>query len=1073
MTFRRHASRRTVGHAAALIASLVLISALVGTVAAAVGPITVQSGPTPNPVTSGGIVSYSLTVQNTNNDGSHFFAVTDARGASNGSHNTLSVASSPCVSIGKKSGGTNGSGDLANVQIQTSSNGWTTPAGDYVDNGILNNSQITITVTEYDLTAAGCDPLHVLDTRNVRADLHVVKADQTITFNQPADQIYGTAAFNLTASASSGLTVGFTASPSGHCTVNGSTLTIKGAGDCTVTASQGGNGSYNAAVSVPQTFTIIPAPLTVTASDKTRQFGLTNPNFTYKVSGFQYNDNNSDVSGQPALSTSADTSSPVGDYDILVSQGTLSAANYTFGFVKGTLHVTTADQAIDFAALPDVFVDQGPITLTATATSGLPVAFKAGPIGNCTVSGNVLTLVSTGNCKVTASQSGDTNYNAADNVSHTFSISKRDQAITFAALPDVKMGVDPITLVATSSSGLPVRFKAGPIGNCTVSGNVLTIVSSGNCKVTALQDGDANYNAADDVAYTFSITKTDQTIDFAPLPDVQFSNTPITLSATATSGLEVSFAASPASRCTVSGNVLTLTGLGKCRVTASQDGNDYFYAASPRVTQVFDISQGSQVIHFTSTAPSNAGVGGSYTAAATSDSGLTVALTIDPASTGCSIDGTNLVTFLAVGHCIVDANQGGTTLFAAAAQVQQQFDINLNPQTVHFTSIPPLDPKVGGSYTAAATSTSGLPVTLSLDVASDAGACSIDGANVVSFTGAGDCVVDANQPGDAVFGAAPQVQQAFDITLNSQDIDFPTLPDVIYGAGPITLDATAPGGTVLYGVSGACTLDDTTLTITGVGICIVTAAQGGGGGTAPAAPVTHLFRIDPATLTIAATNKTKTAGHVLVLDGTTDFTTAGLVGTDTVTSVTLDSAGAAAGATVVGSPYVISIDAAVGTGLGNYTITYVNGQLTVTAKPVLTVTANDQKRDFGKANPALTYTITGFEQGDNAANSVTSSPSCTTTATAASLPGTYPITCSGAGSAKYEFTYVAGTLTVRNAVAGATATPVHHPTPPTTSTGGGSNNDAPPAPLLALLICLAFGGLGLLAVQAQRRSMRS
>ncbi len=46
---------------------------------------------------------------------------------------------------------------------------------------------------------------------------------------------------------------------------------------------------------------------------------------------------------------------------------------------------------------------------------------------------------------------------------------------------------------------------------------------------------------------------------------------------------------------------------------------------------------------------------------------------------------------------------------------------------------------------------------------------------------------------------------------------------------------------------------------------------------------------------------------------------------DTVTSVTLTSAGAAASATVAGSPYSIVPSAAVGTGLGNYTITYVNG----------------------------------------------------------------------------------------------------------------------------------------------------
>jgi hypothetical protein len=54
-------------------------------------------------------------------------------------------------------------------------------------------------------------------------------------------------------------------------------------------------------------------------------------------------------------------------------------------------------------------------------------------------------------------------------------------------------------------------------------------------------------------------------------------------------------------------------------------------------------------------------------------------------------------------------------------------------------------------------------------------------------------------------------------------------------------------------------------------------------------------------------------------------------------------------------------------------------------------------------------------------------------------------------------------------VGGATATP-RSVTPPPTNTNGGPAGDA--IPLFALLICLAFGGLGLLAVQAQRKSIR-
>ena len=73
------------------------------------------------------------------------------------------------------------------------------------------------------------------------------------------------------------------------------------------------------------------------------------------------------------------------------------------------------------------------------------------------------------------------------------------------------------------------------------------------------------------------------------------------------------------------------------------------------------------------------------------------------------------------------------------------------------------------------------------------------------------------------------------------------------------------------------------------------------------------------------TNRTKTYGQTVVFAGT-EFTTSGLLNADTVTSVTLDEPGAAATATVAGSPYPITPSAAVGTGLANYTISLRDGQ---------------------------------------------------------------------------------------------------------------------------------------------------
>ena len=120
------------------------------------------------------------------------------------------------------------------------------------------------------------------------------------------------------------------------------------------------------------------------------------------------------------------------------------------------------------------------------------------------------------------------------------------------------------------------------------------------------------------------------------------------------------------------------------------------------------------------------------------------------------------------------------------------------------------------------------------------------------------------------------------------------------------------------------------------------------------------FTVNAKALDITADNQSKTYGAVFTFAGTEFSTGAGqLVNGDTVTSVTLTSAGAGAGATVAGSPYAIAPSAAVGTGLGNYTITYHDGNFTVNAR-ALDITADNQSKTYGAV---FTFAGTEFSTG--------------------------------------------------------------------------------------------------------------
>ncbi len=89
----------------------------------------------------------------------------------------------------------------------------------------------------------------------------------------------------------------------------------------------------------------------------------------------------------------------------------------------------------------------------------------------------------------------------------------------------------------------------------------------------------------------------------------------------------------------------------------------------------------------------------------------------------------------------------------------------------------------------------------------------------------------------------------------------------------------------------------------------------------------------------------------------------------------------------------------------------------IVAKATLTATAASFSRAYGAANPALTYTVTGFVNGDTSAV-VSGTATLTTTATKTSVPGVYPITFATQNlvAANYTFAYLSGTLTVTGSV---------------------------------------------------------
>ncbi len=244
------------------------------------------------------------------------------------------------------------------------------------------------------------------------------------------------------------------------------------------------------------------------------------------------------------------------------------------------------DQTITFEALADKTFGDAMFTLNATVTSGLAVTYTSSDVSILTIVGSNATIIGAGEVTITASQQGNDDYFEAEAVSQLLKINKASQTITFDLIGDQQLGVAPITLSATASSGLAINYEVS--GPATISDNLLTITGDGEVVVTATQSGNANYLAAEAVTQTFTVTdpaKSDQTITFDLPSSVYVTDSPVTLTASSTSGLDVSFEiVGGESLVSLSGDQLTLMGAGSVEIRAFNDGNDDFNKAEVVMT---------------------------------------------------------------------------------------------------------------------------------------------------------------------------------------------------------------------------------------------------------------------------------------------------------------------------------------------------------------------------------------------------------------------------------------------------------------------------------------------------------
>jgi hypothetical protein len=709
-------------------------------------------------------------------------------------------------------------------------------------------------------------------------------------------------------------------------------------------------------------------------------FSLTAPTVTNSVAGsWAYSSANASVA---TLSSATATVVGAGTSTITATFTPTDTTNYVSGgTVAMTFTVSQVTPLFSWSNVSATYGDANVAIVAPTVTNSIAGSwsYASATASVAAVSGSEFDFGNAGTSAVTATftPTDTTNYVSGGTVAMTVTVAQATPTFTWSNVAKT-YGDSAFALVAPTVAGSIAgswSYASATTSVVSLSGSTATVNAAGSAVVTATftPTDAANYVSSGTVAMTVSVATADQSgLTVTSVSGTYGSTVSLAVSGGTTSG-SVSYASTGAG-CSITSGVLSKLSAGDCSVTATMAGNDNYNAVSSLATTV-TFAKASQSGLSVTTTSGTYGIDLTLNVSGGTTAGL---VTYVVTGAGCSqTDG--VLTKNAAGDCSVTATMAGngnynavsssatTVTFARVALTvtaeakSKQYGAT-DPALTHVITTGSL--VIGDSLTGALARTSG----------EDVGTYSINQGTL------------ANSNYTITYVGA-------DLTITQRPITVTaTATTKQYGATDPTFDYSVTTGSLVSGgaLTGALgresganvgsyamtigTLENSNYNITFV-------------------PANFTITQRPITVTAAAKSKEYGASDPAL---THSVTTGSLVSGDALTGSLSRVTGENIGT------YAILRGTVDNT---NYDITYAGSLLTVTQRPI-TVTADTLSKEFGTADPALTFTITtgSLVSGDALTGSLSRASGETV--------GAYAIAQDTLTNSNYAITYVPASLSV-------------------------------------------------------------